>query len=162
MSIDFQIRFPKGDQDIVSIFHFLVHVARPAMQGEVNADKAVREIGRIVMDPYREDGELPNSFAVVAEIKGEIVGTIGVTTFEDWYTDYKFMTNRWFFVFPALHHSGVAAGLEAEAAALCSQIGIDLVISGKRKRRLRHLGRGVIFESPPQVIKPGNAKHSMQ
>jgi GNAT superfamily N-acetyltransferase len=132
------------------------------MLGPINALKAVTEVGRIVMDPYREDGPLPNSFAIVAEIKGELVGTIGITTMEDWYGDRKFMTNRFFFVYPQLANSGVGGALLAEAAAMCAQIGLDLVISGKLVRRNRAAGRGILFETAPQVIRAGDARNSMQ
>src|SRR5258708_3124887 len=104
------------------------------MLGPIHAKKAVDEVGRIVMDPYRKEGPSPDSFAIVAEIKGEVVGTIGVTLVEQelWYSKvpWKFMTNRWFFIYPQLAHSGIGGALLAEAGAMCTQIGFDLVIDG--------------------------------
>jgi GNAT superfamily N-acetyltransferase len=164
--IDFKLRFPKGDEDIISIFRFLVLVARPAMLGPIDSRKAVTEVGRIVMDPHRTDGPPPDSFAIVAEIDGELVGTIGVTAVEQelWYskTPWKFMTNRWFFTYPALANSGIGAALLAEAAAMCTQVGFDLLIDGKTVRRNRAAGRGVLFKMPPQVVNADRAKQSMQ
>jgi len=165
-AIDYQIRFPQGDDDIIKIFRFLVLVARPALLAPVDSQKAVTEIGRIVNDPHRTDGPMPDSFAIVAEIKGELVGTIGVTLVEQelWYskTPWKFMTNRWYFVYPQLANSGVGGALLAEAGALCTQIGFDLVIEGKTARRNRHAGRGTLFRAAPNVINADDAKQSMQ
>ncbi len=161
--INFQLRYPKGDEDIIKIFHFLCVVARPVLLGPVDAQKAVSEVGRVVMDPFREEGPEPDSFAIVAEINGELVGTIGVVTMEDWYGHRKFMTNRWFFVFPQIANSGIGAALLADAGAMCAQIGMDLVIHrNTHGRRNRSSGRGIIFTSPPQVMRAGDAKNSMQ
>lgn len=131
------------------------------MLGPIDARKAVTEVGRIVMDPYRTDGPDPDSFAIVAEINGELVGTIGVTKMGFWWGDYEAMTNRWFHTWPALANKGVGPALLAEAAAMCEQIGFDLVISGKLVRRNRAAGRGVVFETAPTVIRAGTNKQSM-
>jgi len=158
---DFKLRFPKGDDDIIKIFRFLVLVAGPTLLGPVSPLKAVTEVGRIVMDPYRQDGPDPDSFAIVAEINGELVGTIGVTKIGFWWGDYECMTNRWCHIFPALANTGIGSALVAEAHAMCEQIGLDLVISGKLVRRNHAAGRGVVFETAPTVMRGGGAKQSI-
>jgi GNAT superfamily N-acetyltransferase len=162
MNVDYKVRFARGDQDVSNIFHFLCIVAQPVMLGPVNKDKALAEIGRLVEDPYRTDGPAPTGFAIVAEIDGELVGTIGVTLMDDWYSDRQFMTNRWFFVFPTLANSGVGGALMAEAHAMSNQIGFDLAISGKLVRRNRAIWRGVLFEKGPRLLRAGDTRESMQ
>jgi len=169
--IPYNLRFPEGrpsfprerDRDILAIFNFLIDVGGPAILGPIDNMKAITEIGRIVTDPYRVELPPPNSFAIVAESYGRIVGAIGVVTMEDWYGPRTYMTNRWYFVHPGLAHSGIGTSLLAEAGAMANQIGMDLVIHrNNHHRRNRQHGRGVIFDLPPLIQTAGTAKKSMQ
>ena len=149
MSEEFSIRFASGDEDVKRLFHFLVHISIPSQLAPVNAMDAVTEVNRIVYGA--SSGE---SFAVIAEINGEIVGALGIIKTSWWYNNaVEFLTDRFFFTFPALHNKGVGAALIAQASAISTQLGIDLIIHGKPVRRNKQHGRGVCFVIPT-VIHP--------
>jgi GNAT superfamily N-acetyltransferase len=120
----FTIRYAKTNQDIDRIFEFTSAVSGPVRFCKINAVKAHAEIGRVVLDPNY-------GFALMAEINGEIVGTLGVIAPEWWYGDDRFFTDRWFFLFPVLANKGVGTALLAEAAAVAAKAGVPLIINGK-------------------------------
>lgn len=145
------IRFADGDADVISIFRFLCFVSAPVLLAPIDAQDAVTEVNRIVHGQATGEG-----FAVIAEINGEIVGTLGVVKVPWWYNvKSDFLTDRFFFTYPALANSGIGAGLQAEAAAIAAQLGLDLIINGKFVRRNRRAGRGVVYTSPT-VIRPSS------
>jgi GNAT superfamily N-acetyltransferase len=147
---EFVVRLAKGDEDVIAIFRFLVFVAQPVLLAPIDGRKALVEINRIV---YSAHSDNPDAFAWIAEIDGEIVGTLGIVSPDWWYADARFLTDRWNFVFPQLANSGIGAALQAEAAAMASTLGLDLIINGKFVRRNRRAGPGVVYTSPA-VIHP--------
>jgi GNAT superfamily N-acetyltransferase len=143
------VRFAATDDDVIAIHRFLCVAAQPVLLDEIDALKSVTEINRIVHD--RKYG-----FALIAEINGELVGSLGVICPTWWYGRGRFFTDRFFFVFPALTNAGIGAALIAEAAAVATAAGLDLIINGKFVRRNRSAGRGVVFTSP-KLIRPGDS-----
>lgn len=148
MSEAFVIRYAEATMEEVDRIHKFVAVVATlgkVLFGEIDAKKSSDEIHRVVFD--RKYG-----FALLAEIKGEIVGSIGLVGPEWWYNHDNFFTDRWFFVYPVLHHRGIAAALEAQARATIPEE-IPLIINGKLKRRNKSVGGGVHFQTH-RLIEP--------
>jgi hypothetical protein len=140
---DVAIRFASTDQDAIDIHLFLLLVAKPIMLWSVDALKSMTEVDRVVK----------TEVALMASIGAELVGTLGLIRVQSWYGPDFFFADRWYFSYPALRNHGVGAKLLAEAGALTAQMGEDLVLTGKLKRRNRGAGRGIVFTAP-LVIEP--------
>ncbi len=141
-----EIRFAETDDDVITIHKFLCVLAQPVLLCPIDAKKSVTEIFRIVHD--RSYG-----FALMAEINGELVGSLGIICPDWWYGNGRFFTDRWLFVFDALHNAGVGTALIAEAAAIATAADLDLIINGKPVKRNRAAGRGVYFQAH-RLIRP--------
>lgn len=148
----FTIRYAeKTDEEIVRIHHFVALVAGPVLFVPIDPVKSVNEISRVVRDQTY-------GFALVAEIKGEIVGSIGLVAPDFWYGNGTFFTDRWFFTYPALHHHGIGVALEAYARATIPEE-IPLIINGKLKK-FNAAGGGVHFQRHRLIAPaPEPSKH---
>jgi|EndMetStandDraft_7_1072992.scaffolds.fasta_scaffold648088_2 hypothetical protein len=147
MSHPFTIRCADQD-DIIPIHRFLCLVAQPVLMAPIDAEDSIAGVADVIGG---------NAYALVAEINGEIVGSLGLVTPVWWYNrKVPFFTDRWFFIYPQLAHLGVGAGLQAEAHATAARAGADLVINGKMVRRSRASGPGIVYTSPT-VLRPGEA-----
>jgi GNAT superfamily N-acetyltransferase len=114
---------------------FLCLVASPVLLAPIDALESMNGVVNVV-----ESGR-----AVVATINGEIVGSIGVSLEKWWYAkDAYFLGDRWFFIYPVLRQRGVGALLLAEAHAMAVKDRIDLVLTGKLRRR----ANGILFTNP--------------
>jgi GNAT superfamily N-acetyltransferase len=132
------IRYATPD-DVQRIHFFLCLVSGPVLLAPINAAKAWMEIARIL--------ESKTEFALIAEVDGELVGTLGIIAPDWWYSDEKFMTDRWFFVYPQLAWKGVGMALMAEAALIAQSVGLPLIINGKPVRKNKQTGGGLHFMS---------------
>lgn len=141
---DVSIRFGENDDDVVAIHQFLCLIAGPVLLGKIDAIKSITEIGNIVYG--RAD---PPGVAIMAEVDGELVGTLGLIQPEWWYGPTVFFTDRWFFLYPAFRNRGVGAEILAQAGALGVEHGCDVVLNGHMRRR----PNGIIF-TKPVVISP--------
>jgi len=123
------VRLAESDLDAAAIHGFLCTVAprSGALQCEVNPEKSMREVWRVVRAlDQAQPGETPYGFALTALIGDKLVGTLGVICPDWWYGDGKFFTDRWFFTLPGV--AGVGAALTADADALAwmsEQAGAD-------------------------------------
>ncbi len=133
---DLAIRYA-GPDDVKRIHTFLCLVSRPVLLGPIDAVKSWVEIDRICKSNH--------DFALIAEIRGELVGTLGVVNWSWWYSNAEFMTDRWFFVYPALANQGVGTALLAEAALIAAAVNRTLIINGKPVKKNKNAGGGVYF-----------------
>lgn len=155
MTDQFIVRYAEKTVEEVARIHKFVSVVSTlggVLFGEIDPKKSSDEIHRIVFDQNY-------GFALVAEINNEIVGSIGLVAPEWWYNHDRFFTDRWFFVYPVLHHRGIAAALEAQVRATIPE-DVPLLINGKLKRRNKSVGGGVHFQTH-RLIAPGSepSKH---
>ncbi len=133
------------EDDIIPIHRFLCLVAGPVLLAPIDAEDSIRGVADVVQG---------NLIAFVAEINGEIVGSLGLVAPTFWYNQrVTFFADRWFFTYPQLANQGVGAALQAEAHALASRAGVDLVIHGKMHRRHRAVGGGVVYV-PMNTLHP--------
>lgn len=132
-----EVRYASTDKDVIAIHRFLCAISGPARFCPINPLKAVNEINRVVKD---------NSYgyALIAEINGELVGSLGIIIPDWWYGDTRFSTDRWFFIFPVLNHRGIATSLLAEASAMAVRCGVPLLINGKPRAKNKSSAGGEI------------------
>lgn len=140
---DLAVRYAADDEDLIEIHRFLCIVAQPVLFCQINAQRSVQEIGRIIHGG--------GGFALMAELNGHLVGTMGVVRVPWWYgagdernPDDFFLTDRWLFALPQFQHAGVGTRLVAEAAAAAHAIGNEIIINGHMRRR----GNGLVFTRP--------------
>jgi GNAT superfamily N-acetyltransferase len=139
-ALHLEIRYAAGDEDVIALHRWLCVVAAPVLMAPIDAQDSIAGVADVVNG---------NVAAILAEIRGEIVGAIGLVAPAWWYNHrVKFMTDRFFFVFPQLANQGIGAALLAEAHALATRCDLELVINGKMVRRNRAAGRGLVFRSP--------------
>jgi len=150
MSAEPHVTFRVADSDdILPLHRFLCLVAAPALIAPIDAEDSIAGVADVVNG---------NLIAFVAEINGEIVGSLGLVCPDLWYNrKVKFFTDRWFFIYPQLAHAGVGAGLQAEAHALAARAGVDLVIHGKMSRRHRAVANGVVYQ-PLDTLRPQDSQ----
>lgn len=135
---EFTTRFAVPD-DAVPIHRFLCVIAQPVLHAPIDPENSITEVMRVIAQ----------DFAVLAEIDGEIVGSLGMKGVDWWYArKARFLTDRWFFVFPAARKMGVAAALLGQAGAVAHGSEMDMLINGHIKRRNAKVGRGVLFTKP--------------
>lgn len=114
------------------------------LKAPIDAEDSVRGVLEVLHD----------GFAATARIDGHIVGSIGIITVPWWYNrSVRFMTDRWFFVYPKLHHRGIGSRLQAEAQAIATQAGMKLILQGHAKER----GNGIDY-TMPALFEPGVKK----
>lgn len=121
----FAVRFAETDQDCITIHRFLCMVAGPVLFCPIDAEKSMSEILRV-----RDEG-----VSIMASFDDLLVGALGLVSTTWWYGHGRFLTDRWFFTLPQLHHLGVAGRLQAEAQLIAKDSNMDLVINGKMRRR---------------------------
>lgn len=138
-----EIRYAESADDAKMIHQFLILVAYPQMHCPLNFMKSWTEVHRVVTE----------EIGLMAFLDGEFVGTLGLMTVPWWYGDGEFMTDRWFFTFPALANRGIGATLLAEAAVIGLSANLPLIIHGKTKKRALQAG-GIEFVRP-FVVLPG-------
>src|ERR1700674_417524 len=138
------VRLAESDLDAAAIHGFLCTVAprSGALQCEVNPEKSMREVWRVVRAlDQAQPGETPYGFALTALIGDKLVGTLGVICPDWWYGDGKFFTDRWFFTLPGV--AGVGAALTADADALARDAGLTFLLNLKQRRRGR--GSSIVY-----------------
>lgn len=146
---DIVIRYASTDDDVVELHRFLCVLSQPVLLAPIDAQDSVAEVMRV-----RDEGA-----ALMAEIDGHLVGALGIIAVPWWYnTKVKFLTNRFWFVFPQFHHTGVSSRLLAEASAIAQSSGLELVIVSQAKRRATAAGTKLNFISEHVVIPDGEGK----
>jgi len=86
----------------------------------------------------------------MAIVGDNLVGTLGIIKVGWWYgTPGKdcFMTERWDFVLPQYHHSGVTEKMWQTAGAIADEAGLELFNMGKPRER-----KGKLFFLPRVVV----------
>ena len=90
------------------------------------------EVGMATLAPLKVvqaiENVLETGFCVVAEIDGEIVGSIGLDLREWWYSEDVFFGDRWVFVHPDYRKSSIAAGMLRKAISFADKADIPLVV----------------------------------
>lgn len=120
------IRYATTDEDCVEIHKFLCVISQPVLLAPIDAQDSINEVLRV-----RDGGA-----AIMAEANGHLVGSLGIIAVSWWYnTKAEFLTNRWLFVYPQFHHTGVGAKLLAEASAIAVNANLELVIVSQARRR---------------------------
>lgn len=140
-----KISYTETDQEIVNLFRFLCLMALPTVIGRIDEKTALLEVNRLCKE------DIP----IQADIDGELVGALGLLRVKWWYGPDRFMTDRWFFIYPALRNRGVGAALLAEAGTLGLQAGCPVIINGHMRKRNRGAGAGIHF-TKPLVIHPAD------
>ena len=138
--MDIDISYAETDQDVIAIHRFLCVVSHPVLYCDIDPVESITEVDRV-----RKEGA-----AIMAKIDGELVGSLGLIKVKWWYGNARdpkafFLTDRWFFDIPTLHHRGVGTALKAEGAAVALSLTIPLIINGKMRRFDRS---GVMFSKP--------------
>jgi hypothetical protein len=130
-----EISFATSDEEAIEIHRFLCVIAQPVLYAPIDPHDSMRGVLDVVH----------NGAAIVARLSGHIIGSLGLIMPRWWYnTKAGFITDRWFFCYPAFHHLGVGASLLAEADALGKRAGREVIINGHMKRR----SSGVSFTRP--------------
>jgi hypothetical protein len=129
-----EIRYAESEQDMTAIHQFLLVVAAPAMQCQVNPLKSLEEIIRVVR----------NEVALMLVRNGRLIGTMGIVNPVWWYGDATFLTDRWHFVLPEVMNTPAADMLEEEAIKIADAAGIKFIHQGK----IRKGKRGVLRLMP--------------
>ncbi len=137
------VSYAEDDLDCIELHRFLCIVAQGVLFAPIDPNASMAEVMRV-----RDQGA-----ALLVRKDGHLIGTLGLVKAQWWYNPaHGFLTDRWFFLLPQFQHSAAAVQLLAEAAAIASQSGLDLVINGHMRRRAKALGRGVIFTHPKVVV----------
>lgn len=126
--------------DAETLHLFLLLVSPPSAVGRIDAVKSLAEVYRVIEEDV----------AILAEINGELVATLGIIRVPWWYGPDEFLTDRWFFLYPQLKNQGVGAALLGEAHGIGRQAGLPVVIHG----HMRQKRDGLFFVKP--VIMPPN------
>ena len=113
---------------------FLLVVARPALQCEVNVVKSLQEIIRVTNEEV----------ALMLIVDGRLVGTMGIINHTWWYGDAGFLTDRWHFVLPEFDHTEASAALFDEALKVAEAAGLKFYHQG----RIRQGKNGVMRLTP--------------
>lgn len=120
------IDYAETEQDCVDVHLFLCLVAKPHLLAPIDAQDSIAEVLRV-----RAEGAI-----LLAKKNGHLIGSLGLIKHTWWFnTKAEFLTNRWLFVLPQFKHAGVGVRLEAEAAVIGQQAGIQVVIISHAKRR---------------------------
>ena len=131
----FEIDFATTDDDAVELHRFLCVIAQPVLMAPIDANDSMAEVLRVMKE----------GAAITARINGELVGALGIIAVSWWYNKaFSFMTDRFFFTYPQLHHLGIGARLVAEAKIIADQAAMQLVVNGHLRRR----SNGVAFTHP--------------
>lgn len=126
-------------EDANTLHVFLMLVSGPAAIGRVDPVKSLTEIHRVI----KED------VAIIAEIDGELVGSLGIMRVPWWYGPDEFLTDRWFFLYPALKNQGVGAALLGEAHGIGVQAKLPVIIHGHTRQR-----QDGLFFLRPVIMRP--------
>jgi hypothetical protein len=110
------------------IFTFLIPLHRANGIGEPDPGKAMQGIYEIVT----------GGAALVAEVDGEIVGSLGLYLADIWYAHGTVLRELWFWIRPDLRDGAVLQALLAEAAAIADLAGahVALAINNPNRKRL--------------------------
>jgi len=71
---------------------------------------------------------LSTGFVLVAELNGEIVGSIGLTLTSFWYSDDTALVDTWFYIKPNARRSSVALRLLRGAKQHSKELGLILIV----------------------------------
>lgn len=111
------IRFASTDEEICAIHRFLLVVATPVLQCEVNVEKSLTEIIRVAK----------HEAAMMLMVDDMMVGTMGLIRPTWWYGDATYLTDRWHFALPAFD----ASKLMREASWIAQRAGLKFLHQGK-------------------------------
>lgn len=112
-------------------------IIRPATEGDIPALKRLlkemhAEVGIGKFDEERFSNTIQsvctNSIAIVAEIDGELVGSIGISVDKWWYSNDSFLADVWTFVHPSARNTRAAALMISEARAMAKRLNAPLVL----------------------------------
>lgn len=141
-----EIRYAETEQDMVAMHEFLLVVARPAMQCEVNVVKSLQEIIRVTREEV----------ALMLVREGRLIGTMGIINPTWWYGDAGFLTDRWHFVLSAFDHTPDSALLLDEAIKLADQAGLKFYHQGRirqgKKGEMRLMPR--VYGGESRTVEP--------
>lgn len=116
------IRYAETDQDVVAIHQFLLIVGKPRMRVPVDGYASLEEIIRVVRDEV----------GIMAIKDGHLIGSLGLIQVPWWYNPaYSFFTERWDFVLPQFHNTGVGEMLYAEADSIALAAECEFINQGK-------------------------------
>jgi hypothetical protein len=119
------IEYAQTDDHAMAIHRFLLVVAREAMIGKVDHQKSAAEVWRVMVDEA----------ALMLIHDGKMVGTMGLIVPDWWYSNDRFMTDRWHFVLPAYKNTDHAKLLKQEALKLAAAAGLPFIDQGKVRVR---------------------------
>ncbi len=132
------VRYAQSDQDVVAIHQFLLVVAGPTLPGPVDARKSAEEVWRIV----HSNG--PNLSVALMAIRNDLlIGTFGLICVPHWWSDLKFLVNRWAFCLPGSRAwkpllreaKAIAVGSEMELHLIGENRGKVLILNKSRLRQ---------------------------
>lgn len=129
------MRYAQSDQDIVAIHQFLLVVAGPTLPGPVDAQKSAIEVWRVTT----------NDVALMAICDDKLVGTLGLICPTHWWSDLKFLANRFFFCLPG---SQAWKPLLKEARAIAVASDMELHVYSEQRGKITIFNKNINRQSP--------------
>ena len=134
-------------QDEDAIFFMLLDMAKENSKHPVSVSKSIATIQEVTAI----------GGGAVAELDGEIIGSVGVSLQSPWYSNAQFLGDSWFYVKPENRRSRAAILLKKAAHEFADNVGLDLVLAvfsihdADRKskffaRGMKHLGGAYVYE----------------
>lgn len=133
------------DED--AIFFMLLDMAKENSKHPVSVSKSIATIREVITV----------GGGAVAELDGEIIGSVGVSPQSPWYSNAIFLGDSWFYVRPEKRGSRAAIMLKNAVKEFADKVGLDLVLAvfsivdaeQKSKffaRDMKHLGGAYVYE----------------
>ena len=125
------------DEDV--IFFLLMGMAAENTKHPVNVQKTIGKIQEV----------LSNGYAAMAEIDGQVVGSLAVLQQEPWWSNARFLGDAWFYVRPEHRVSRAAVMLKKAAFDFADSVGMELVLAvfsiEDAERKSQFLAKGMTF-----------------
>lgn len=137
------VRYASTDQDVIAIHGFLCIVAGPRLPGPIDPKKSATEVWRVVN----------NDVALMAIRDDLLIGTLGLVNPTHWWSDVKFLANRFFFCLPG-SQAWLPLLREAKKIAVASELELHIISEERGKIAIlnRHKNRRT-----PHVLEWANA-----
>lgn len=129
---DLALTYASTDDDVALIHRFLMEVAVPVWMESLKLTIEQIDPVRVMHEVYKVTHE---KVAILAHIKGELVGTLGVTDVDTYFMKRPIYTDRWFFVLPEYFNTEVGRSLKREAEAIANMNGSFFIPWPNAKRK---------------------------
>jgi GNAT superfamily N-acetyltransferase len=143
----------ESDHDVLAIHGLLMQFGAESAEASIDPVKTMKVAYETVMQHA----------AIVAEVDGEIVGSLGIVRHQHWYSNDHFLIDQWLYVKPEHRGGEVLPAMLEEAKAIADLAGLRLLVAvtnhkrergipgqlGKIASLLRYVPGGSVFEYTP-------------